>query len=248
MNEIIVTTPENIEITYCLAGPLSRTAAAVIDFLIISIAVTIVSVIAFYSFIGNVPFERLMDRLISFNFSGIISAVYLIIVFAIIFGYFIINEMVFKGQSIGKKILGLRVIRENGRPISLAQSVIRNLIRFFIDNIGIGIALMFFSKRLKRVGDMAAGTIVVSENSRKIEIDSLITDATQEVAAADPGKYKLSQQEVYLIKEYFSRKDSFLDGGVHVKARIDKYMAKKFEIDESKISEEALQKLLVLNS
>jgi hypothetical protein len=80
--------------------------------------------------------------------------------------YYVISEMTMDGQSFGKRIAGLRVIRDDGTPITFLESAIRNIIRvvdMFPFFYSIGLVAVFLSKRCKRLGDMAAGTVVVKE-------------------------------------------------------------------------------------
>ena len=74
--------------------------------------------------------------------------------------------MLTNGQSPGKRLVGLRVLRSSGTPISLSESVIRNLVRlvdFMPALYGVGIVTMFIDQNSRRLGDLAAGTLVVHE-------------------------------------------------------------------------------------
>ena len=82
------------------------------------------------------------------------------------FGYYIVLEKVM-GATLGKKMMGLRVVTKEGEPIGWMASVIRNVLRF-IDGIGmylIGAIVIWVSKDKQRIGDMAAATIVVRAES-----------------------------------------------------------------------------------
>lgn len=83
-------------------------------------------------------------------------------VFVGLFGYFIVLEA-WTGQTIGKKLFGVVVVTEYGEPIGLEESLIRNLLRFVdgILNYAVGLVVMLVSDDRKRIGDHAAGTIVV---------------------------------------------------------------------------------------
>ena len=70
-----------------------------------------------------------------------------IFIFVLLFGYFIICEMVMKGQTLGKRVLKLRVIRENGQPIGAIQSIVRNIFRYFIGGVAIGVICILFSQK-----------------------------------------------------------------------------------------------------
>jgi len=167
MNYITILTPDNIEIEYRLAGPGSRTAAMVIDLLLQCLAMVAVYVIALYTLMdGSLVYARPEQ-------SAWFAAIIIFSVFVIFYGYYVVAEVSMNGRTIGKKILGLRVIRENGAPITLTQSLIRNIIKLFIDMSGVGVITIMFSKKCKRLGDMAASTIVIAENSSKVAINSV---------------------------------------------------------------------------
>src|SRR5689334_24958797 len=89
--------------------------------------------------------------------------------FAIYTGYFVVFETIWNGQTPGKRLFRLRVIREDGRPIRFYEAMMRNLLRTAIDSMpmvgvplySVGIVSIFLSSRSKRVGDYVAGTVVV---------------------------------------------------------------------------------------
>ena len=159
MRYITIITPANIEVVYRLAGAGSRLAAFVIDFTIQTVACAALAALVLFGFAG-----LRLDTL--GEVSGALLAFLLIAAFAIYFGYFIFCELLMNGQSIGKKIFGLRAIRDNGQPVGLAQSLVRNLFRVAIDMLYVGLFVILFSPQHKRLGDMAAGTVVVSERHR----------------------------------------------------------------------------------
>ncbi len=92
--------------------------------------------------------------------------------FLIFAGYFILFEWLWNGQTPGKRLLKLRVIREDGRPITLWEAMARNLLRIFdaipgfvLPVYSIGLISIFLSRRDQRIGDMFAGTVVVRERT-----------------------------------------------------------------------------------
>ncbi len=162
--EFTVTTPENVEIIYTLAGIGSRFAAVLLDHLLQGLLLVSV-VLAALAFIGGLSnWMGGVDDL--FNLSGWAMGALAFAYFLIIWGYFIVFEAVWNGQTPGKRWLNLRVVKENGQPVDFFTSAIRNLVRI-LDALptayGIGVTCMFFSPAYKRVGDYAAGTVVVKE-------------------------------------------------------------------------------------
>jgi uncharacterized RDD family membrane protein YckC len=132
--------------------------------------------------------------------------------FVLYFGYFAIFEVLWNGQTPGKKKEGLRVIKDSGRPITPAEAVGRNLMRI-VDQLpalyAIGICSVLLSRQNKRLGDFVAGTIVVHEKS--------LLDAKPiwEPTPAGPlgpattfGSERLSPEEFALIEAFLNRRNS----------------------------------------
>ncbi|BAM46720.1 RDD family protein [Amphibacillus xylanus] len=163
-----IKTPEHVTIRYSYAGLGSRAAAFMIDQFII----VLVYLVLFFSlvFIFESHFFAINeDQLFLFILAGA-----LLLVFLIEWSYFILFEFFWRGKTPGKKIIGIRVIKDNGHRLTLLSSIIRNLMRI-IDNLPTsyltGILLILFHSENKRLGDLTAGTIVVHdrERSRKIK-------------------------------------------------------------------------------
>lgn len=220
MNKIKITTPENIEIEYRLAGLGARAAAAIIDILIQTSAI-IVILLTLIAFEIN-PLELYEDH------QGWVIGAAILIIWIIVYGYFIIFEMSMNGMTPGKKLFGLRTIRSNGQPITIKHSVIRNLFRIIIDLYGIGIVLMFFSKQHKRVGDNVASTIVVVEE--KNEIPKLLEIKQN----SKPNyKYSITREEYNLLKKYFYRKDNLGESIAKLEKELGEYFTEKLEISKT---------------
>lgn len=107
--------------------------------------------------------------------------------FLILWGYYVFFETWWRGQTPGKRNMGIRVLKTTGYPIGFMESLIRNLIRFvdFLPSFyGIGFVTMFISPQARRLGDYAAGTIVVKERLA-VTLDELQA-APQPASAAPP--------------------------------------------------------------
>jgi uncharacterized RDD family membrane protein YckC len=149
-----IITPENIPLELELAGLGTRFGALLIDLLgfclLLFVYVIVVST---------------MGLLVGGEVARVLTYLGM---FLIIFGYFIFFEVLWSGQTPGKRALQIRVIRDGGYPITFYASVTRNLIRF-ADFLPIGIPFLpgamsvFFHPQYKRLGDMVAGTMVVKE-------------------------------------------------------------------------------------
>ncbi|NJM09012.1 RDD family protein [Candidatus Gracilibacteria bacterium] len=176
----IVDTPENIAFAYDVAGIGSRFLAAIVDSLLLillQLAVGAVLLFVGIGFDGN----GLLD-------GSIALAIWSITSFLFFWGYYLVFELIWNGQSPGKRWLGLRTVREGGRPITFVASAVRNLIRvidFLPGFYGIGVVTMFIDGRSRRLGDLAGGTLVVKEG-RAVTLDSLTRSVEPNNAAAAP--------------------------------------------------------------
>jgi uncharacterized RDD family membrane protein YckC len=136
-----------------------------------------------------------------------IQAVFVILLFLIQFAYFAAFEAVWNGQTPGKRLAHLRVIRDDGRPIRVYEAVVRNLLRT-VDSLpgiyAVAIACAFFSRQSKRVGDWVAGTVVV----REVPLQGIVPPS--HVASADAGMTgdarKISNEELRLIEAFLDRR------------------------------------------
>lgn len=139
--------------------------------------------------------------------------------FALLWGYYLLFEMIWNGQSPGKRWVGLRVIKDSGAPISFVDSTIRNLVRlvdFLPVYYGIGVIVMFFNDRAQRLGDLAAGTVVVRER-KEVTLASLTaashsppppdSPADLEVSSLTPDDYDLIVRFLQRRQELANRAD-----------------------------------------
>jgi uncharacterized RDD family membrane protein YckC len=159
---LAVETPENVVFGYDVAGIGSRFLAALVDSLIIVAALVVVNLAG--ALIANYFIRPLFDDDDAVT-AWLIGAAGLL-AFAVLWGYYMFFELVWNGQSPGKRLAGLRVIRADGTPITLTESIIRNLVRlvdFLPGYYGLGVVVMFIDGRSRRLGDLAAGTLVVRD-------------------------------------------------------------------------------------
>jgi uncharacterized RDD family membrane protein YckC len=155
-DELVVATPELVTFGYQLAGPGSRFLAQLIDFPI-QVAVLILAIL------GGVSLGAVLG-----NNGNVAIAASLILGFIVVWGYYPVSEAAWSGKTVGKYAFGLRVVGDQGEPVQLGQAVIRNLVRivdFLPFFYGIGILALFWNGRGKRLGDLAAGTVVVRERA-----------------------------------------------------------------------------------
>ena len=148
-NQLMIRTPEGVEFVYQLASPVARCLALFFDFGVIWGLMIVVSTV-----VGLLQW-------VSRDFA---SAFFVLLYFAISIGYFIVLELVWRGQTVGKRMFRLRVLDANGLKLKGSQLILRNLLRFvdgfpFLYTLG-GIVAVLNAKS-QRLGDLAAGTIVV---------------------------------------------------------------------------------------
>ncbi len=149
-----VETPESVSFNYTLAGIGSRYMAALLDHLLVGLLLLLLFI--------AMRLTRLYDGFSILTALGIIAS------FVLLFGYFAFFETVWRGQTPGKRAMNLRVLMADGLPIGFSEAMLRNIVRFvdFLPaSYGLGLIVMFFDRRWRRLGDMAANTVVVRENA-----------------------------------------------------------------------------------
>jgi uncharacterized membrane protein SpoIIM required for sporulation/uncharacterized RDD family membrane protein YckC len=194
-----VETPEQIALSYSVAGIGSRGAAAVIDTLIsfgTLVALGIIAGIA-ASYMGT-SIGKLNPS------SAWIVAAYFIAQFAVMWGYYVLFEGIWDGQTPGKRIMHLRVVGDGGFSVTFAGSAVRNLLRV-IDAFGfyiVGIVIALMNDSRKRLGDLVAGTFVIKEERAQVRKDLQARDANsrRHVTA------RLSEEEYALLDRYMARR------------------------------------------
>lgn len=206
--DVEIKTPEYVSLQFQSANIGSRAIALIIDNLIIF-------AIQFFVLIGAVwAVGGFRSVLTLTNSAFMLIAIVVIIFFIINYGYFILFEYFNTGQTPGKRVVGIRVIQDNGHSITFLTSIIRNLLRL-IDSLPtgylLGIILVFTHPQNKRLGDILAGTIVVHERSSKsrktklerhIELRSL---PLPNIAIHDIARRSVKAEEWKLLKTYSER-------------------------------------------
>jgi uncharacterized RDD family membrane protein YckC len=200
-----IDTPENVAFGYTVAGIGSRFLAALVDTTLIVILQLIV--------IGASAFAFKQMKFMN-EFEGWAAALGGLVAFLLFWGYYIFFEMLWNGQSPGKRWAGLRVIRVDGTPVTLAESIIRNLVRmidFLPIGYGIGIVTMFANDQARRLGDMAAGSLVVHDGG-EISIQSIAAHAHITIPMNLPwlnpalALERLQPQDIQMLEDFLARR------------------------------------------
>jgi uncharacterized RDD family membrane protein YckC len=201
-DKLTIETPEQTSLEFPLAGIGSRFLAIALDTLLQIGAYMILGLIAgLVSLLGIITALGRLWGLAIVVFLG----------FTVQFGYFAFFETVWNGQTPGKRWTHLRVIQDSGRPISVYDAILRNLLRI-VDNLpflyAIGIVTMLISKENKRVGDYAAGTVVIHENPLQgVGAIWSVAAAPGQVVPATPSA-QLNLDELQRVETFFERRPS----------------------------------------
>jgi uncharacterized RDD family membrane protein YckC len=207
-------TPEHVELQLHLAGIGTRFIAYLIDKLIQMGIVLGLTIIALLLLILTdkltsltALFVQLRDSLGWWLIAPVILGYEIVTK-----GYFILFEYLWKGSTPGKRSQEIRVIRKDGRPISFIAAVIRNILRA-VDILGeiypLGLVVMFIDSRNRRLGDLAAGTLVVRERELK---PSVICTPLEESDSADSEirnvALEMTMEDYDLVRRFLARRDS----------------------------------------
>lgn len=203
--KLIIETPEQTSIEFPLAGIGSRFLAILIDSLIQGCSIFVLALI-------------LAGLSLGFSFGGIgrssnasvwVVAILILAYFVLMYGYFILFEAIWNGQTPGKRLTHIRVIKDSGQPITVVDSVARNLLRI-VDQLpavyGAGVLCAWISPQSKRIGDYVAGTVVIHE--KQFETGSVQWNTSAPQAAHLYGASRLTAQEFALIEAYLGRRNS----------------------------------------
>jgi uncharacterized RDD family membrane protein YckC len=151
--DLVVPTPERVSFDYQVAGLGTRALAQVLDLLIVGGILLAVYFVALAAAVADASTAATLIAAIGS--------------FVVIFGYFWLSESLWSGQTIGKKAFRLRAVGDRGEPLTFGQAGIRNVVRiidFLPYAYGVGFVVLFANGKGKRLGDLAAGTIVVKDS------------------------------------------------------------------------------------
>ncbi len=200
-SELKIRTPEGIVFSYTLAGPITRSLAWLIDSIVV-LAAIILFVISLSSLGWIAP--------------DLIGAVSTLGFFLISLGYGIVLEAVWRGQTIGKRILRVRVMDSQGTRLQFHQVLLRNLLRvvdalpyFYL----LGGTICLLSRRAQRLGDLVAGTVVVyiprhAEPDLEQLLGAKYNSLREHPHLAARLRQRVSPEEARLALEALVRRDS----------------------------------------
>jgi uncharacterized RDD family membrane protein YckC len=222
-DRLTIQTPEQVGFEYVLAGLGSRTAAFLVDtvirwFLILAI---LAAVLLFLRFL---PALHLSGWITDVSRPWLIALG--VLAYGLVdLGYFLFFEALWSGQTPGKRRQRLRVIRMNGQPIGWLESSIRNILRA-VDLIAgfypVGIVVVFLSRNNQRIGDYAAGTVVVVEGQQSVPRDRKQFVAPQVLTHPEMEWYvsRLKPAQYQVLRSFLERREQMEQGHRHELARL----------------------------
>ena len=196
LGRLEVETADHVVLRYDLAGGGNRGFAALVDF-----------ILAMLIFIGAFFMFSLFAGLVGLQSASQYFGIATLLTFAIAWSYFILLEWLGNGQTIGKRIFGLRVSADDGAPAGFTAVLVRNLLRmidFLPGFYGFGLLAIVVSSRSQRLGDLAAGTFVVRAPRPQLDYFSLRT-VTPLGAGAHVETRILPGEAQRLVREFVAR-------------------------------------------
>lgn len=207
-----VLTPEYVQFNFVVAGLMSRFLALALD-----------KVISALIFLG----VALVASLTALASLGVGSLVFFVGWFLVDWGYMSFFELLWSGQTVGKRALGLRVIQESGVRVGFYQSVLRNLLRP-VDSLPVfylvGGVFALFSRSQQRLGDLVAGTIVVRE--RRLKIPSSLERPEGDTSLLEDSDFRArvarlsTDEEAVLFNAALRREELAMEARLHLFATL----------------------------
>jgi len=197
-DKITIETPEQITLEFTLAGIGSRFLALTLDTLLQGVLYLVVILVAAFG-----PANALKW------FSGTwATAIGLFLLFCIYWGYFACFEVLWHGQTPGKRAIGIRVVKDTGRPINAIEGIGRNLMRA-VDGFGfyvVGLVCMMISRQNRRLGDYVAGTLVVHDKkTAEVKPDWEVAGRPRTSTSA-PELGRLTEEDLVVVETYLYRR------------------------------------------
>ena len=234
-----IDTPEQTRLEFAIAGIGSRFLALTLDLLIQAGAGVLVIILV--TVVGATGLLRVLP--ISAQW---IAALLIGLTFVAHFGYFTVFEILWRGQTPGKRMMHIRVVKDSGRTLSASETILRNLMRI-ADQLpalyAVGILSALVTPQNQRLGDLMAGAIVVREASLSQMRPLWDTNAA---ASSVGGQTQLSDEDLALIEAFLARR-SELSGNVRARMAsgiLERLQAKsQVQVDHGLTAESILETL-----
>jgi uncharacterized RDD family membrane protein YckC len=246
-DQLNIETPEQVDLRFPIAGIGSRFLAILADS-VLQVVALFVMFFVFALIVSAAPHVRGTTTMVNTGAKWFVAAVVLFY-FLLYWGYFSLFEAFWNGQTPGKRLLKIRVIKDSGRQITLFEALARNLIRI-VDALPsfylVGVITMLCNREQKRLGDLVAGTIVIHErseeqpllshNSRTFTASLYPQPLESPQVPAAPlvpadGIARLDAGDLNVIDTFFSRAlDLDLDKRAEIAGRIAQRMSAKMQV------------------
>jgi len=202
-DRIRVDTPEQISLEFPLAGIGSRFMALAIDALI-QMLLYIAGILAL---VGIAKYVTILPASLAWLPKARVPALLIIFLFCVYWGYFALFEAIWKGQTPGKRLAGIRAIKDTGRALNVYEVIGRNLLRA-VDALPtmyiVGIVSMMISRQHQRLGDHLVGSIVVHD--KRAEEIRPGWSSSAEQSSSNPQLANITPEELVLIETYLQRR------------------------------------------
>ena len=235
--EYTIDTPENVTFGYTIAGIGSRFIGALVDTTLLVLALLLLNIaisLLLAWLADNAPPQPIDVEPTPGWVAGLLVAIYALINFGIIWGYYLAFELMWNGQTPGKRLAGTQVVQVGGAPARFAEVAIRNVVRivdFLPFAYAIGFVVMFSNRRSRRLGDFAANTLVVKRQDR-VKLSDLTTNmpaapaATASTTAGEahllyPNLAQVTTSDYELIRDVLAR---------HAQGTADHYLLRRLAV------------------
>jgi len=206
--QIELVTPENISFYYRVAGPFRRLLAYLIDLAVRVLIVSLVLMLLVFLAILSAPIARLQTGQF---LQGAVVALCFIGAFVLEWFYGGLFEALWNGQTPGKRMMQLRVLSADGLPINFKQALLRNFLRGLDFQPGIccllGFVTMASNRRFQRLGDLAANTMVVIEDTQRLYgVVRIEEELVGRLARELPPKITIGRELARALSDYVVRR------------------------------------------
>ena len=219
---LIIETPERVQLEFALASIGNRFLAVAIDHFIQYLSIFLIAwLLISFSNLGSSAVVDAPEQFFS-DMPKWTLAILIIAIFIVFAAYFILFEWLWNGQTPGKRLLKLRVIREDGRPLTLWEAVARNLLRicdaipgFVLPVYSVGLIAIFLSDRDQRLGDIFAGTVVIRERTDEAPtfadtfsnpVSDIAFSRVQKRIETNANVSNLTENEVEVVESFLRRR------------------------------------------
>ncbi|MFD2938714.1 RDD family protein [Flavobacterium notoginsengisoli] len=202
MSELSINTTQNVKINFIAATVGERLGAFFIDIAII---------VSYIYTISLVIFDWLQVDRLMFNLDGWSKGAVYLIIYSPIIVYSLVLESIFEGQSFGKKVVKIKVVKIDGYQAGLGDYLIRWFFRVidFFSFFGLpGLITVITSKKSQRLGDMAAGTAVITLKNRINISHTILEEIGEAYVPTYPLVIKLSDNDMRIIKETYQKAEA----------------------------------------